>query len=61
MWDTFRTDNGNPMPDNLNHTAGANVLFMDGHVEFGRYPQPEGGRFWMLTKTAATDGIDTWP
>ena len=61
MWDTFRTDNGNPMPDEINHTAGANVLFMDGHVEFGRYPQPEGGRFWMLTKIAATDGVDTWP
>ncbi|MBI5095989.1 MAG: prepilin-type N-terminal cleavage/methylation domain-containing protein [Candidatus Hydrogenedentes bacterium] len=61
MWDTWRTDNGRPMPYNFNHSAGANVLFMDGHAELGRYPQPEGGRFWMLTKTSATDGMANWP
>ena len=29
----------------FNHVpGGSNVLFMDGHVEFGRYPQPDGSQ-----------------
>jgi prepilin-type processing-associated H-X9-DG protein len=30
--------------------GGANVLFMDGHVEFGKYPQEDGSKFFMVTK-----------
>ncbi|NUM53306.1 MAG: DUF1559 domain-containing protein [Candidatus Hydrogenedentes bacterium] len=61
LWDTFRTDNGRPMIGNLNHTDGANVLFLDGHVEFGKYPQPLSGKFWMLSESAANDGMENWP
>ena len=62
MWDTVRTDNGRPIQYEVNHLPlAANVLFMDGHVEFARYPQPEGSVFWMLTKTAATEGCPNFP
>ena len=61
-WDTVRTDNGAPLPREVNHTPlAANVLFMDGHAEFGRYPQPAGSRFWMLTPAAQTDGLPNFP
>ena len=62
MWDTVRTDNGTPVPENTNHLPlAANVLFMDGHVEFARYPQPEGSQFWMLTPAAQTEGLENFP
>ena len=61
LWDTWRTDNGRPMYGNLNHVPGPNVLFMDGHVEFCRYPQPDGGRLWMVSEVCATDGMENWP
>jgi prepilin-type N-terminal cleavage/methylation domain-containing protein/prepilin-type processing-associated H-X9-DG protein len=62
MWDTVRTDNGVPVPNEVNHLPlSANVLFMDGHVEHARYPQPDGGRFWMLTHAAQTDGFSEFP
>lgn len=62
IWDTVQTDNGAPVPDEVNHLPlSANVLFMDGHVEHARYPQTEGGRFWMLTHSAQTDGITGFP
>ena len=57
MWDTVRTDNGKPVQDNCNHLPlAANVLFMDGHVEYARYPQIADSPFFMLTKAAQTDG-----
>ncbi|MCX5771699.1 MAG: DUF1559 domain-containing protein [Candidatus Hydrogenedentes bacterium] len=62
MWDTVRTDNGRPVEYEVNHLPlAANVLFMDGHVEFARYPQEPGSVFWMLTKAAATDGYSNFP
>ena len=62
MWDTVSTDNGAPVPNDVNHLPlAANVLFMDGHVEFGKYPQPAGSPFWMLTSAAATDGHPNFP
>ena len=59
QWDTVRTDNG--QPTEYNHPPGGNILFMDGHVEFARYPQAEGSKFWMLTEAAALDGVATFP
>ena len=32
--------------------GGDNVLFMDGHVEFGRYPQPAGSMLWPVSELA---------
>jgi prepilin-type processing-associated H-X9-DG protein len=61
MWDTWRTDQGRPMPGNLNHIPGANVLFLDGHVEFAQYPQPANSKFWMVSESAANDGMENWP
>jgi prepilin-type processing-associated H-X9-DG protein len=35
-------DTGEPVDINFNHVpGGCNVLYMDGHVEFVRYPQME--------------------
>ena len=54
MWDTILTGNGSGGAidvNQFNHVpGGANVLFMDGHVEFGKYPQPDGDKKFMLTK-----------
>lgn len=43
----------------FNHVpGGSNVLFMDGHVEFFKYPQPNGSVGWPLTteRFATADG-----
>jgi prepilin-type processing-associated H-X9-DG protein len=61
LWDTLRTDNGSVMIGEINHVVGANVLFLDGHVEFAKYPQPLTGKFWMLSKEVANDGMANWP
>ncbi len=62
MWDTVRTDNGAVVAQEENHLPlAANVLFMDGHVEHCRYTQPDGTRFWMLSRAAQTDGIMEFP
>ncbi len=65
MWDTSRSDYNDSTkwdPRDFNHPpGGANVLFMDGHVEFGKYPQPEGSKFWMLTTTIQSDGFYHFP
>jgi len=61
-WDTVRTDNGRPLFREVNHSPlGANVLFMDGHVEYANYPQPDGSKFFMVSKVAATDGVPIFP
>lgn len=41
----------------FNHIpGGANVLFMDGHVEFAKYPQPVGSNAYNMTREAHSDG-----
>jgi prepilin-type N-terminal cleavage/methylation domain-containing protein/prepilin-type processing-associated H-X9-DG protein len=58
MWDTILTDFGgfgSVDTAQFNHVpGGANVLFMDGHVEFGKYPQPDGHKMFMVTKLVQT-------
>ncbi len=62
MWDTVRTDFGRPMFREINHSPlAANILFMDGHVEFARYPQPDGSTLFMLSKAAAEDFVPNFP
>lgn len=31
------------------------------HVEFARYPQPVNSKFWMVSESAANDGMENWP
>ncbi len=41
----------------FNHLpGGSNILYMDGHVEFARYPQPTNSKNWMLTKEFVMNG-----
>jgi prepilin-type N-terminal cleavage/methylation domain-containing protein/prepilin-type processing-associated H-X9-DG protein len=43
--------------DEFNHVpSGGNTLFLDGHVEYAKYPVPYGDKFWMLTEFAVTQG-----
>jgi prepilin-type N-terminal cleavage/methylation domain-containing protein/prepilin-type processing-associated H-X9-DG protein len=41
--------------------GGANVLFMDGHVEFAKYPQPTGSKMWLVTEVILSDGYQYSP
>lgn len=57
MWDTILTNGTGGAIDSaqFNHVpGGANVLFMDGHVEFGKYPQNDGSKMFMVTKLVQT-------
>ena len=62
MWDTILTNGTGGALDaaQFNHVpGGVNVLFMDGHVEWGKYPQPDGSNLFMVTslvQTANTGG-----
>lgn len=61
LWDTFRPEGNVYDMYEINHVKGSNVLFMDGHVEFVAYPQPDGGRGWMLSKVCLNDGSASFP
>ena len=63
MWDNSYTNNG-ALTDlgSFNHVpGGANILFMDGHVEFAKYPQPVGSKAWMMTNAAHQDNNQFGP
>jgi prepilin-type processing-associated H-X9-DG protein len=52
MWDTAQGMGGTGSKTSFNHMpGGANVLFMDGHVEFSNIKDVPsyGSRFWMLS------------
>lgn len=64
MWDNSYTNNGAVLAGgaNFNHVpGGANVLYMDGHVEWAKYPQPAGSKAWMMTTEAHNDGNTNGP
>lgn len=62
IWDTVRTQNGRPYANEVNHLPlAAHVLFMDGHVEWVRYPQPNGSTCWMLSPVAAEASFRAFP
>jgi prepilin-type N-terminal cleavage/methylation domain-containing protein/prepilin-type processing-associated H-X9-DG protein len=66
MWDTALAGVGGSAGridvSHYNHVpGGSNFLFMDGHVEFGRYPQPTGSKFIAVTREATTDGAADFP
>ncbi len=52
MWDNSFSTAG-AVGDNFNHVpGGANVLYMDGHVEFAKYPQPAGSKAFVMTSVS---------
>jgi prepilin-type N-terminal cleavage/methylation domain-containing protein/prepilin-type processing-associated H-X9-DG protein len=62
MYDTANTWFGpDSVPGQLdqnefNHVpGGSNVLFLDGHVEFVKYPQPNGGKYWIMSQNAVAN------
>jgi prepilin-type N-terminal cleavage/methylation domain-containing protein/prepilin-type processing-associated H-X9-DG protein len=39
----------------FNHSpSGGNILYLDGHVEYARFPTPEGDKAWPLSLLAVT-------
>jgi len=56
MWDLIST-----LPQDFNHIpGGTNVLYMDGHVEFARYPQASpypASRAWAMAFAHHRDGV----
>jgi prepilin-type N-terminal cleavage/methylation domain-containing protein/prepilin-type processing-associated H-X9-DG protein len=49
-------------PADFNHVpGGANVLYMDGHVEFAKYPTANGSAAYMASKAAMDDGYYWFP
>jgi prepilin-type N-terminal cleavage/methylation domain-containing protein/prepilin-type processing-associated H-X9-DG protein len=58
MWDhaTIGKDSKVVTGAGFNHVpGGANILYMDGHVAFVKYPAAEGTDAWPLSKTVVTN------
>ncbi len=62
LWDAVAAKNGGVTSRNFNHLpGGGNILFMDGHVEFAKYPSTEA-KHWPVSSFGATyDGEFEWP
>ena len=58
MWDTSRTSGGGTVLGNdFNHVpGGANILYMDGHVEFAKYPSDDGGAAYPVSHALLSSG-----
>lgn len=53
MWDTARATEGEVDPNEFNHIpGGSNILYLDGHVAFSRYPAAPNGADWPLSFNA---------
>ena len=62
MWDTSHASGGSVSTGEYNHLpGGSNILFMDGHVEFAKYPQPAGSVYINMTKEATMTGKSWLP
>ena len=61
-WDSARTAFGKVTEGEVNHLPlAANLLFMDGHVEWAQYPQAAGSEAWMLSRAAGQDWAEWFP
>ncbi|MBX7256395.1 MAG: DUF1559 domain-containing protein [Candidatus Hydrogenedentes bacterium] len=56
MWDQMRLDtDGAVVPTKFNHLpGGSNVLYLDGHAEFVKYPGAVGSPEWPASEYAVT-------
>jgi len=66
MWDTIRTSGAGGQiseggKDFSHIPGGANVLFMDGHVEFSKYPATNGSQYWVTSQALLNDGFQYSP
>jgi prepilin-type N-terminal cleavage/methylation domain-containing protein/prepilin-type processing-associated H-X9-DG protein len=65
FWDTIRTSGNSAISENgkdFNHVpGGANILYMDGHVEWSKYPSPDGSKNWVTSNAILTDGVQYSP
>ncbi len=69
IWDASRVqgsesedDNPGQVSSEFNHVpGGGNVLFADGHVEFAKYPQDNGSKFFMLSQVGYQDDYMWFP
>ncbi|MBI4559359.1 MAG: DUF1559 domain-containing protein [Candidatus Hydrogenedentes bacterium] len=58
-WDSATTgmSGGAVDRDEFNHLpGGANTVYLDGHVEFGKFPSVVGSKDWHLSVNAVTQG-----
>jgi len=50
---------GEVRSDLFNHIpGGSNILFLDGHVSFGKYPQPDSSPMWCMTENTLAHSSD---
>jgi len=64
MYDTINTEafTGSIKVNEFNHVpGGVNVLYMDGHVEFARYPGEFPNRNFMVTMESQQTPTTFWP
>ncbi|MBX3178302.1 MAG: hypothetical protein KF886_13145 [Candidatus Hydrogenedentes bacterium] len=63
MWDnSFTTAGALQGSGNFNHVpGGANILYMDGHVEFAKYPQPVGSKAYVMTTAVQSSNLRNAP
>jgi len=61
MWDVIRNSGGLNTPiaaNDFSHApGGSNILFMDGHVEWSKYPSQDGGAGYPTSKALLGSGF----
>lgn len=61
MWDVIRNKGGvgsGIAPNDFSHApGGANILYMDGHVEFSKYPSQDGGKAYPTSRAMLNSGF----
>ncbi len=63
MWDHASTQEGSVLATEFNHLpGGSNLLYLDGHVDFVRYPAPDGAEAtWPLSRNIVVSGWSPTP
>ncbi|MBI2433556.1 MAG: hypothetical protein HYV26_11865 [Candidatus Hydrogenedentes bacterium] len=61
MWDVIRNKGGlnsGIAPNDFSHApGGSNILFMDGHVEWSKYPSEDGGATYPTSRALLASGF----